>query len=111
MAVTRLETVRERARIAVADMAPEALAELDRTLALDFSEHAAYQNAQARAFATGRITADVATFLYAALGEIGSAGNGGWAAETSTADKAVATQAIGIILDAEIALARAAGSR
>lgn len=112
MATTRLEAARAEARAAIDNLAPDRRAALDRALAIDgFAEHAAYHAIQSRAFAVGRIPIDAARFLYTALGETGSADNGYWAAGTSTADKAVATRAIGELLEADIALAGIGGRR
>lgn len=111
MAITRLEAARAEAAAAVDNLTPDRRSALDSTLALSASEHFQYQETQARAFASGRIPQDVATFLYASLGETGSAGNGGWAAGTSTADKVIVTQAIAQLIQADIALARIGGRR
>lgn len=70
---------------------PASLAPLEASLAVTFEEHFAYQNAQARAHALGRITTAEAQTVYVALGEVGSDENGGWAAGTDLATKVVVT--------------------
>lgn len=81
---------------------------LDRSLAVDFSEHAAYQDCQAWAHATGLLTTDEALTVYHALGEVGSPDNGGWAASADVALKTTVTALMGEILPAKM---RATGSR
>lgn len=73
---------------------------LDATLAVEFDEHFAYQQAQARAHVSGLISTDEAQVIYTALGEVGSADNGGWAAGTDTATKVVVTLAMGELIAA-----------
>ena len=93
--VTRaIDAAREKA----ATLAPERQAELNDTLALEALEHHAYQNAQARAHASGILTTDEAQIVYAALGEVGSAENGGWAAGTDLPTKVVVTQLVGELM-------------
>ena len=58
------------------------LDELERSLALTPMEVFAYQNAQARAHATGKLTTGEAQTVYAAIGE-----GGDWAKDTSLALK------------------------
>jgi hypothetical protein len=79
-------------------LTPDKQANLDREMDVSFEEHFAYQNAQARAHAAGRITTDEAQLIYAALGEVGSTKNGGWAAGTDTPTKVVVTLTIGQLL-------------
>src|SRR6266508_3864676 len=68
-----IDGVREK----VAQLAPEDRAELEDKMAVSFEEHFAFQNAQARAHVTGKLTTDEAQTVYIALGEVGSASNGG----------------------------------
>jgi hypothetical protein len=75
---------------------------LDKGCAISFSEHAAYQDAQAQAHASGIITPAEATIMYVALGEIGSTSNGGWSAGTDTTTKIVVTQIVGELLERRI---------
>lgn len=86
--------LRERA----AKLSDEDRAKLGRDMAVTFEEHFAYQQAQARAHATGRITADEAQVIYIALGEVGSTTNGGWAADTDLPTKVAVTLAMGELL-------------
>jgi len=79
------------------------VSKLNETLALDFSEHFAYQNAQAEAHASGILTTDEAMSVYVALGEVGSASNGGWAKGTDLALKVTVTNLIGQLLGAKVA--------
>lgn len=78
-------------RVKLETLAPEAAANLDTEMAVDYSEHFAYQEEQARAHASGKLTADEALIVYNALGEVGSDANGGWAKGTDTATKVSVT--------------------
>lgn len=70
------------------------LARLDRGMALTTAEWVAYQNAQARAHATGKLTASEAQTVYIALGgEVPSAT--GWAEGVDLAMKITITRLIG----------------
>ena len=62
------------------------------------AEHFAYQEAQARAHASGRLSAGEAMIVYRALGETGSRGNGGWAAGTDLPTKVAATLLMGELI-------------
>lgn len=73
-------------------------AKLDADLAVTFSEHVAYQNAQARAHAAGILTPEEATTVYRALGEVGSEANGGWARGTDLALKVTVTTLMGSLV-------------
>lgn len=75
---------------------PEALAALDSSLANTFEEHAAMQNAQARAHALGLISTADAQTIYIALGEV--PGPDGWATGTDIATKVVVTQAMAQVI-------------
>lgn len=61
------------------------------TTAVDFGQRFIYQQAQARAHASGNLTPEEAMAVYVALGEVGSDANGGWATETDLATKVVVT--------------------
>jgi hypothetical protein len=97
-----LDTVRERCDA----LDPADLAKLDRDMEVEFTEHFAYQQAQARAHASGLITTDEARLIYVALGEVGSPSNGGWAAETTTAEKVVVTMLMGELIGRQVREAR-----
>ena len=66
----------------------------DDTLALD--EFVAYQNAQALAHATGKLTTEEAQTVYMALG--GESYHGDWPKGTSLAGKIVVAQLMGELL-------------
>lgn len=70
-------------------------------LAIDTGERCAYQSAQAAAFAQGFITAEVAGFLYRAIGEGGTAN--GWPVRTPLADRVVALQLVAELLARRLA--------
>jgi hypothetical protein len=76
------------------------VARLDSGMAVTWADHAAYQNAQARAHVLGTLTTEEALVIYAALGEIGDPANGGWAGRTDLATKVVVTQVIGELISA-----------
>ena len=71
-------------------------------LDLDPGEHFHYQQAQALAHASGRISTETANIIYRALGETGAPSNGGWAAGVDTATKYVVTLALERIMSANI---------
>ena len=64
---------------------------LDRELSLSLGERFAYQNAQAKAHASGILTTDEAMTVYRAVGEAGSKANGGWPKGTDLALKVTVT--------------------
>jgi len=70
------------------------LARFARSMDVTALEHFHYQEVQARAHVTGRLTHDEAQVIYMALGEVGSATNGGWAAGTDLATKVIVTEVI-----------------
>ena len=80
----------------------EALEKLDKTMALNFSDHFEYQNLQAQAHASGKISADEARTIYAALGEVMSSKNGGWQPHVDLAMKTTITQIIGELISIRI---------
>jgi hypothetical protein len=71
---------------------------LDADMAVGFEEHFAYQQAQAHAHLIGKLRTDEAQIVYAALGEVGSDNNGGWASGTGTATKVAVTMLMGELL-------------
>lgn len=71
---------------------------LDEAMSLEGDEHFRFQTMQAQAHAEGLLDTGAALIVYAALGEYGSASNGGWAADTSTATKVVVTQLMSELL-------------
>jgi len=81
----------------------EDIKKAEQSVAINFAEHAAYQDVQAYAHASGTINTDEASTIYRALGEIGSEKNGGWATGTDLATKIVVTRVIADLLDARIA--------
>tara|TARA_Y100000310_G_C20392207_1_gene673365 strand:+ start:45 stop:365 length:321 start_codon:yes stop_codon:yes gene_type:complete len=72
--------------------------EAERNLDIDHLERVAYQNAQARAFASGVLTQDEAMIVYRSIGEVGSSKNGGWAAGVDYATKVTVTNLIGQLI-------------
>jgi hypothetical protein len=73
---------------------PFDIVKVDKNLDLIFEEHFAFQNAQARAHASGIISTEVAQIIYNALGEVMAepTENGGWQPNVSTARKQSITQ-------------------
>lgn len=96
--MNRIATAVANVRAKMAELDADAVAKLDAEMAVEFDEHFAFQNAQARAHAMGKITTDEAQVIYIALGEVGSASNGGWASQTDTATKVAVTLAMGELL-------------
>ena len=80
----------------------ESLERLDEGMALSFSDHVGYQEAQARAHDSGRITTDEAQTVYLALGEGMSSENGGWQEHVTLPLKLAITQVVGELMGVEI---------
>jgi hypothetical protein len=81
---------------------PGKLADIDKTLDLTFDEHFKFQELQAQNHAGGILTTEAAQIVYAALGEVGSPGNGGWTAGVDTATKFIVTQLMGELLKLDL---------
>jgi hypothetical protein len=82
----------------------EVVKKLDDSMALEFDEWYQFQNMQTLAFASGRITAEVAQAIYRHLnGEVMNGSNGGWSDETDTAEKVVITQLMSELIGLKIA--------
>ena len=96
--MNRLASHIEMVRGKFSELDADAQTKLDTEMAVAFDEHFAYQNAQARAHAAGRLTTEEAQIVYHALGEVGSEENGGWAAGTDTPTKVSVTVLMGQIL-------------
>lgn len=88
----------EKLRPRVEALTEEQRTGLDGSLAVAFDEHFAYQQAQAHAHAMGKLSPDEAQVIYVALGEVASATNGGWAANTDLATKVTVTKIVGELL-------------
>ena len=91
---TAIDTVTERLN----DLSPAKIKSLEVINVLEFSEHFQYQEKQAQAHASGKLSTEEANILYVALGEIGADSNGGWAEGTNLATKIVVTMVIGELL-------------
>lgn len=78
------------------------LGKLERDLAISPVELFAFQQAQARAHATGKLTTDEAHTVYAALGgDYGSSSaNGGWGEDADLALKVTVTNLMGQLMGA-----------
>ena len=94
----RVQAAIDRIAERCADLAPDAAADLEREMDVTAAEHFAYQEAQARAHVSGRLSAGEAMIVYRALGETGSRGNGGWAAGTDLPTKVAATLLMGELI-------------
>ena|SRR6266851_3456215 len=68
--------------------------ELNKSFAISFMEHYAFQNKKSAVFASGKIALDVAQWLYVKLGEVGADSNGGWPVGVTLAEKIVVTKAM-----------------
>lgn len=79
----------------IAALDTEARERLEASMAVEPFEHFAYQEQQARAHVSGKLTADEAMIVYRALGEVGSSKNGGWATGTDLATKVSVTLLMG----------------
>ena len=80
----------------------EALETLAKTMALSFTDHFEYQNLQAQAPASGKISADEARTIYAALGGVMNSKNGGWQPHVDLAMKTMITQIMGELVSIRI---------
>jgi hypothetical protein len=77
----------------LSSIAEDKKASLAKAMTLTFEEHFAYQNAQAHAHASGKLSLDEAQMIYTALGE-----GGGWPEDTSLAMKITITQLMSELL-------------
>lgn len=94
----RVQRAIDDIRPRVDSLEPAARADLDSNMDLGYGEHFAYQTAQSRAHASGRLNVDEALLVYTALGEVGSDANGGWSADTDLPTKVAVTLLMGQIL-------------
>jgi hypothetical protein len=76
-------------------LTPEKRKALDKDMDLSFMEHYAFQNKKSAVFASGKLSLDVAQWLYIKLGEVGAESNGGWPVGVTLAEKIVVTKAMG----------------
>ena len=79
------------------------LVRLEQSLALESWEHAQYQQHQARAHASGKLTTEEAQTIYIALGEAMSTKNGGWKSHVKLPLKLAITQTMEELLKAALA--------
>jgi hypothetical protein len=94
--MNRVATAIVAMRPRIADLDDDKRTGLDKAMDVDFGEHFAYQETQARAHVSGKITADEAQIIYAALGETPS--ENGWTEGTDLATKVVVTKIIAELL-------------
>jgi hypothetical protein len=87
---SHIETVRARCNALPQDRRDA----LDADMAITPGEHFSFQETQARAHASGDLSLDEAQIVYIALGEGGSAANGGWAEGTDLATKVTVTMLV-----------------
>lgn len=76
------------------------LVEFERGLDNSLSEHFAYQTAQSRAHAAGKLSTGEAQIIYIALGD--RPGTSGWAANTDLATKLIVTEVLAEIMRGQI---------
>lgn len=98
----RLTRAIEKARAKLDALDDDARAKVDAALNVTAGEHFDYQQAQAIAHASGKLTPAEAQVIYAALGEYRRDGNGGWTEGTDTATKYVCTAVIGELVAARV---------
>jgi hypothetical protein len=98
----RLTRAIEAARAKIDALDGRARDRLEAATVLEGDDHFQYQQVQAQAHAAGTIPTDEAQVIYVALGEVGSAENGGWARGTDLATKVVVTQAVAELLQLQI---------
>ena len=78
--------------------------ELENGMAVSFGDHFQFQETQARAHASGKLTLDEAQTVYMALGEVMSTKNGGWKDHVDLALKVAITQMVAEILAERIGM-------
>ncbi len=98
-------------RVNLGDLPEEKVANVNETLALGFVEHFEFQEQQARAHVSGLLSSAEAQTIYVALGEHGSAANGGWAAGVDVATKYAVTYIIGMLLEGRLTPTARASAR
>lgn len=77
--MNRLATSIDRVQARIDETLDEDAADkLEGEMAIDFEQHFKFQELQAAAHASGKITTDEAQIVYKALGEVMSSENGGW---------------------------------
>lgn len=96
--MNRVQAAIDRTREKIKTVDAQALTDLDKALAVDFDDHFQYQEIQAQAHAEEKLTTEEAQIIYIALGEVGSASNGGWATGADLATKSVVTTLMGHLL-------------
>lgn len=95
---TTIELIQER----LDGLTEAEVQKLDAEMDVSFEEFFAFQQAQAYAHVSGKITTEEAQIVYAALGEVGSADNGGWAEGTNTATKVAVTKVVSELIAARV---------
>lgn len=102
--MNRLASHIDSLRPRVAALDPDAAAKLDAEMAIEPFEHFQFQEEQARAHASGKLTADEAMIVYTALGEAQSESNGGWQPDVDTATKVSITLLMGELVKARMGM-------
>jgi hypothetical protein len=92
--INRVQDAIDDSRSFLEDLPADVRESVNDGLAIDLAGRSTFQQTQVRAHASGRLsTAEVAVVL-TALGEVGSASNGGWAAGTDLTTKFVVTKTL-----------------
>jgi hypothetical protein len=94
----RLTAARDLVAERIALLDDDARASLQIEMTLSEGERFAWQERKSIAFAAGHIDLGTASYLYRAIGEIGSAGNGGWPEGVDLVDQVVVTMTMGRII-------------
>ncbi len=93
----RLTTEIAKVQIRINALSEDKVKNLAESMSISFQDHFEYQNLQASAFASGRLTLDEAQLIYHALGEIHNSEQGGWDT-TDLATIVVVTMTVGELL-------------
>jgi hypothetical protein len=88
MVATRVETLGDKT------LDGTSWEDADESLAINLEDRVAYQNAQSRAYAEGKLTYDESWTVYSAVGASGSSSNGGWSESTTYPMKVAVTTLI-----------------
>lgn len=86
----RMSELSKRYQVRIDGVTQEVADKLSREMAMDMAEFMAYQNKQAMAFASGKLSQSEATWVYRKLG--GEVFSGDWPSGTTLADKTAITQ-------------------
>jgi hypothetical protein len=92
----RIAELSKRYQVRIDGVTQEVADKLDISMALNMEEFVTFQNKQAMAFASGKLSQSEATWIYRKLG--GEVFSGDWPKATTLADKTAITQLMSELL-------------